>query len=386
MGHLVVTDEVLSYGFPKPRTVWLWFAIPFFAAWALSFGWAWLVIFILEANFDVPNNRNAYSWGDGLMLLGGVFIGLWCFKNISHQMQRIANFTRILNGLGELIDVVFENANEDARLTVSVALTDGVGGSVDMCTGMAIRELVTMILESGVLLLWQFSSPTRHLQEALGIVDMLSSGRDRYSGKVPLLFRTKLETTREAYVSLTMLDLVRSRVEKWSGRDDHTTTYLLTLQQDPDSGRPPEKLLHNRTRITSAISTVTNDIHNAVMMEDLQVWRGIHIANKILGIIYLILLPGIIWPSQGRWIAVTYPVVFLFVGGLIAYNIFISDVFQSPTTTHMSLVYDRLIRIEDRCSSELYARYPDFCMDLQGHNYFDVIRRFFSWSVPSKTR
>lgn len=384
MGHPILTDEVLSYGFPRPRTVWLWFAVPFVAAWALSFGWAWLVIFILEAKYDVPDARNSYSWGDGLMLLVGVFIGLWCFRSIGHQMERIANFTRILNSLGDLIDTVFENAS-DREILLSVALTDGAGGSMDITTGLAIHELVSMILVSGILLLWQYSSATPHLNEAYGIVDILSSDRDKYTGKVPLLFKSSRERSRDTYVSVTMLHLIKSRVEKWSMRDDHGLDFLLTLKQDTDISRPPDYFLHNRARITSSVSKVINDIHNAVVMEDLQVWDGIHIANKILGIIYLILLPGIIWPSQGRWIAVTYPVVFLFVGGLIAYNIFIGDVFQSPNTTHMTFVYRRLLDIETRANTSLMMKYTEFSEKLHGPHYFDIVHRFLSWATPSKS-
>lgn len=387
MGLHIVTDEVLSYGFPKPRTVWLWFAVPFAVAWLLSFGWAWLVVFILEANFDVPENRNAYSWGDGLMLLGGIFIGLWCFRNIAHQLGRVINFSRVVNALGELVDIVFQNANPNEGLVVGVTLSDGVGGSVDLSTPQAIHELVAMILVSGVLLLWQFSSTTRHLQEVFGIVDTLTTTRDRFSGKVPVLFKTILGATREEYVSLTMLGLVRSRVEAWTARDDHTATFYLSLNPDKDKARelPPEYMLHNRTRIIDAISKVTNEINNAVIMEDLQVWSGIHIANKILGVIYLILLPGIIWPSQGRWIVVTYPVVFLFVGGLVAYNIFLSDVFQSPSTTHTAIIYDRMLRIESYSDTALYNMYPDFCARLGGTSYFNIIHKFFRWNPSSKT-
>lgn len=381
----IVTSDARSYGFPKPRTVWLWFAVPYTAAWFLSFGWAWLVVFILEANFNIPDSRNAYSWGDGLMLLGGVFIGLWCFRTINYQLGRVANFSRIVNALWELIDTVFENANTNTELFIQVGLNDGVGGLVSLSTAQAIHELVAMILVSGVLVLWQYSTSTHYKQEVFDIVDTLQSTRDSYSGKVPVLFKHILDTHSEDVAPLTMLSLVKKRVEAWSASDDYRMVYLLTLKSNPSKDRPPDTMLYNRTRIMDAISKVTSEINNAVITEELKVWSGIHIANKILGIIYLILLPGIIWPSQGRWIVVTYPVVFLFVGGLISYNIFLSDVFQSPSTTHMDAIYKRILRIESQADEALFDKYPVFCSQLGGTSYFNIAHRFLRWNVTSKT-
>jgi hypothetical protein len=135
-------------------------------------------------------------------------------------------------------------------------------------------------------------------------------------------------------------------------------------------------------RVLDAISRVSSDINSMVVIEETRLWPVISILNKVLGVLYLIALPWILWPSQGRFIWASTAVVFVTVGCFISYIIFIGDIYKHPTDAHMGHVYDRLLRLELDTGFLLTARYPHLASSLSPP--VEVVSKFFTWKIDSK--
>lgn len=404
MSREVKTAKQLAVGFPEPRALGVTLGLPFALFFGLSFGYPWLTTKVMNSKYEVPDVRDTYGWGDGLMLLVGVLLCMWLMRDNEFQMERLRHVGGIVSRMRTLGEAIFDSATTE-QLDVTVSVAD-VGGAVILSTAQAVDELLAMVLTGQLMLIWQFVSRTCDHTEAHAIVDILSSMRGRYSGKVPLVFKAALNED-EPNASLVMLGLVRKRIEEWtpgSGFSHARDVSALFADKRGGTGNifggEPEVdadggggeavyLLRDRSRLLTALANVTEDIRTAIIVEDFRPWCWILTAVRFLGVVYLVVLPWILWPSQGDVIHWTYPVIFLFVGGLLIYNIVLSDVFQYPTTTHVARIYKPMQRMETAFNEAFAAKYPDAegddGVDDRGRakGRFFIIRRFLRTRVSS---
>jgi hypothetical protein len=242
--------------------------------------------------------------------------------------------------------------------------------SILINTPKAVQELVGGVIVSAVLLLWQLTTNTADNNDAFGITETLGQHTQVYTGHLPVKYRDRMTRTDELIPAIGMLRIVEERVQTMS----------------PSVGRRQDEeiipILFRDQLILTEINNLIRAIQKMDADEDSGPWSWIVVANKVLGILYLIVYPFIVWPGQGSWVIFTTPIMYLFLGGIVVFDIFLGDIFRKATDIYAGTVYDSLQTLEDTAEDYLVRKYVILS---GGTRNIEFIERFMNPAKSSKS-
>jgi hypothetical protein len=355
-----------GFRFPTARdprySFWPFFALFF----AFSFLYAQFWIWGLEANHSREVFKHTFSFGDFIGIILGVTLVMMYLDDLRYQMSRLARATHIFALFGTLIDEVFDGISMSPNLSIQTILAPGQ--TRDVSTIHAVRQLISMILSTMLVFLWQLVSRKKDVAETYPIVGSIAMGQEGVS-QIPSVYRNRIETSGERNVSLAMLNLVSRRVTAMSAmtRDSSASDVFRDLAgtKKVDSTSPmvinvnrqKPQMIENAATINATISALRTAISEMSLLEEFTMRYWISVTIKVLGVLYLLALPAITWPSQGAWVIMSYPSIFFVVGLFLATDIYVGCIFQSPTTAHMDRTYGHLQRLAATSSFRYRERF-----------------------------
>jgi hypothetical protein len=194
------------------------------------------------------------------------------------------------------------------------------GAVVPYGVGEALMETFLMIIMSTMIFVWESSTYRDYSGEGAELLRNFSHPNINPAAKKSVV-RDLVTGTRELNKSqsmgITMVDAIQNRM----------------YQLDKETGKITGK-------ISVSLGNLRSKCDQFEKLRDVRTWRIIRWFTGLLGFLYLLAAPFLLWFGQGWMTMATYPIVFLFVGGQISYRWFIGDVFFRPTDMHAQRVYD----------------------------------------------
>lgn len=314
-------------------TAWLWFGIPFFLCLCLSPLYAWGIRTVMD-KYEMPSTtRNTFSWGDELVMLIAIFLGLAAYNDINKEVRKLNKLRLVIASCGTLLDSLSFGVTFDK--TPIRLKTWGGGDVVAYTMATALAETVSMIVMCPIILLWESGGYTSdamaHATDlARNFSDVSRVGVGAYSVVPDLLVKDYGNGYRP--LSITISSLIEGR--------------LVALE-----AQTQKKIMS--AKIYQAVTHMQNVTVEFVRMRERSTWWWISVGNTFIGVLYIILSPFLLWFGQGMYMIITYPVIFLVVGGLITYRWFIGDILQFPTDMHIKTVYNDITTLAGRADTLL---------------------------------
>lgn len=353
-GVVGVDEQAARYRFPGARdprkSFWPFFVIFF----GFSFLYAQLWIWGLEAEHSRETFKHTFSFGDFIGVVMGVTLAAMYIDDIRYQMSRLARATHIFALFNTLVEEVFDSLTKSPNLSIQVVLYKDV--TRDVPTIEAVRQLISMILSTNVVFLWQLVSRSKKVEETYPIVGSIAVGQEGVA-QIPSMYRSRIEISGERNFSLALLNLVSRRVAAMSTMTRDATPPGLfpdlaapknadtAMSMAINASKPKPQMIGNATAVNATISNLRTAITEMCLLEAYTMRYWISVTIKVLGVLYLFALPAITWPSQGAFVLASYPAVFSVVGLLLAADVYVGCIFQSPTTAHMDHTYGHLRRL-----------------------------------------
>jgi hypothetical protein len=97
--------------------------------------------------------------------------------------------------------------------------------------------------------------------------------------------------------------------------------------------------------LTLSIQRVRDDVNAFTVMARGSVFWWINVCVRAFGVLYLFAVPFLLWMTQGTLTILWSLVVFLMVGTIVSYRIFLADVIRNPTKWDMGPVRDEIINM-----------------------------------------
>lgn len=312
------------------KATWFRFGIPFLCFLVASPFYAWGIRELLDKYEHTSATRDSFSWGDEIVMLVGIFLGLAAYNDINKEVRKLNKIRLVVAACDALLDSVSFTIRNDKQ---TVKLRTWSGSTVDYQLSAAVAETVTMIVMCPIILLWEsVVSSGDVLAQASDLSrnfsDVSRVGIGQYSVVPDLLLKDFNSGFRP--LGIIMTSLIESRI-----------TQLATLKVvEIAKLQPPVTHLRN---ITSEF----------VRIRERSTWWWISVGNTIIGVLYIILSPFLLWFGQGMYMIITYPIIFLVVGGLITYRWYLGDVLRRPTDMHLLFVYNDIATLATRADTLL---------------------------------
>lgn len=300
----------------------------FLVFFVLSPFYAWGIHDLLDKFAPESKTRNSFSFGDELVIVTGIFLGLAAYNDISKQMRKVARLTKAVAECETLMDqfstvVATSNLSASDKASIAVAAQSSTQ-KILISPKACILDCATLVIMCPVFLIYE-----------------MSQRRESDVQQIIQRFRPVNTTATESFhIIRSIISDISGYTAISSGVMSIFAARVLLLQNArvilEGSGDLCATIANNNVR--SAI----NEYENSLIETG---WWVISLVYTILGVLYLFLAPFLLWFGQGWFMLYSYPVIFLLVGGLTSYRWFIGDVLTNPRELFIRPVYSRLKRI-----------------------------------------
>lgn len=267
--------------------------------------YAWLIHFILDKYEETSKTRNSFSFGDLIVIITGIFIGLYYYHQISKETIKARRFHSVI--------LSCDDYYEHIKMRITTPSTQRDVLALQLC------DLLCMHFMLPIFFLWDTHQTKTHslatLDELLGCID--NPGR-LSENSLTVIFRSQIMR------GTTASSILISHMEK----------RLLALES---SGCFLKDTSTSSSSYTKDVRTKMADFK--VTQTNMVLWI-VSVANGIIAVLYLLLSPFLLWFSEGWMMLYTYPVIFLIVGGLVTFRWYIGDVILYPNTLFTKPSYD----------------------------------------------
>jgi len=331
--------------FPVPRDMAKWAFVRDFTPAAFFYA-GYVVAWAFLLDWWRPKQPDPWNpFGIQLAILLGVVVAIWTTASIYQKGDRVPRVTRVLSRFSSLIETIFSNASPYPGLALAYRPNGPAAPETYVHMRDAVRELAATVLLSGVLYEWQLTNADKSAEAAVNIVAVLSAADEGDTGNIPSMFKAEVDISGEAIYSLALLNVARRRAAAMA-----TDTRIAA----GDAAAPPgTQMLREETEVAARFTEVHTAIEEMAMLDRLGAFKGAAWMLRWLGIVYFIVLPPITWLGQGFYIIASNIGAFLSVGVLVSYDVYLGDVFISPTTVHMNVCYEHLLRIARSAQNRL---------------------------------
>lgn len=287
--------------------------------------YAWGIHDLLDKFAPESKTRNSFSFGDELVIITGIFLGLAAYNDISKQMRKIARLTRAVAECETLMDqfgtvVTASNLSVSDKANIVVA-TQSVNQKTMISSRACIFDCFTLIIMCPVFLIYEMNR--RRESDVQQIIHRFRPVNTTLMESFNIIRNTIHDISSYTTISSGVMSIFAARV--------------LLLQNAKvileGSGDLCATIANNNVR--SAI----NEYENSLIETS---WWVISLVYTILGVLYLLLAPFLLWFGQGWFMLYSYPVIFLLVGGLTSYRWYIGDVLTNPRELFIRPVYNRI--------------------------------------------
>ncbi len=310
-------------------TAWLWYGIPFLLFLIASPFYAWGIRELMDEYEKTSVTRNTFSWGDELVMLIGIFLGLAAYNDINKEARKLNKLLLVVAACEALLDSlsVSTKFSKDA-----IKLKTWNGAEAQYTITSALTETVSMIVMCPIILVWESAAyGTDVMAQATDLArnfsDVSRIGVGPYSIVPDWLIKDYQNGFRP--LGIIIASLIEGRI---TALDPKVTSI---------------------SKMQPGVTHLRNIVAEFGRIRERSTWWWISMGNTIIGVLYLILSPFLLWFGQGMYMIITYPVIFLVVGGLITYRWFIGDVLQRPTDIHIRLVYNHISILATRADTLL---------------------------------
>jgi hypothetical protein len=258
--------------------------ISLFVALVASPFYAWGIKELMDKTEGTSAMRNGFSFGDEIAIVVGIFLVFACYNDVNKELRK------------------------SALLLTAV---------------LALKRVVATI-----------TPEPQNTQSGRGVVQKSQS-----TGKMPL--------TMLSVAAMTGVCVI---IEA-----ENTNVSAARIQQiissvSPDTGAHASSVQSILNHISSfaddRVALAVNSAAEAVdrfyiAMIPSSFWI-VSTATTVIGFLYLLLVPFLLWFGQGWNMLYTYPVYFLIVGGGLAYRLHLRDAVNSPTRMSMLGVHTQI--------------------------------------------
>jgi hypothetical protein len=258
--------------------------ISLFVALVASPFYAWGIKELMDKTEGTSAMRNGFSFGDEIAIVVGIFLVFACYNDVNKELRK------------------------SALLLTAV---------------LALKRVVAAI-----------TPDLQNTQSGRGVVQKSQS-----TGKMP-----------PAMLSVAAMTGVCVVIEA-----ENTSVSAARIQQiissvSPDAGAHASSVQSILNHISSfaddRVALAVNSAAEAVdrfyiAMIPSSFWI-VSTATTVIGFLYLLLVPFLLWFGQGWNMLYTYPVYFLIVGGGLAYRLHLRDAVNSPTRMSMLGVHTQI--------------------------------------------
>lgn len=311
------------------------FGCIFFLFFLLSPLYAWGIITLMDKYVDPSSSKNTFSFGDELVLLVGIILWITAFSDVQRENEKLRLMLDVIAGHDTLMDTFVSCVKLLGPMGTTREFTSYQGPSAKYYVGEAVTETLLMIIVSSMLFLWESSTGRDYSGEGAELLRNFADVNINQAGKknvVQDLVAKVRELNKSQTMGITMVSAIQVRIYEF----EKSTPGLATRMQTPLTS-----LRSKCEQFEIARETVT--------------WRVISWFTGLLSLLYLLAAPFLMWFGQGWFTMATYPVLFLFVGGQIAYRWFIGNIFTWPTDMHIQRVYDEITALAVK--ADLYLQH-----------------------------
>lgn len=402
MSHLfdVTPRSEASYVLPAPRGEALRFGGGFIVVGAIFMAWATLVTFVMEDQLTVTQGEKVTLWGSLVVGIICIVLFLWSIEGLKFENNKLGAAFRFVAQCKKLCVTLIRNRVEKPTALIQMIRPGVTKQPFLFSVSTAARETAAMIVTAVILLLWQLTSTRRERREAIEIAHTLNAANN-YTGAVPEIFGSAMDSEFSTVWKYSiMLDLVEQRLnclctsESKQAMSEHKRSSDTTMHENrPPTlalSKPPRNVFqdagggrgevsfdysyfpgqsfkmsqscrdeyavfcfYSRDLLLENFNAVKTQAEELLIAHDLGMWWGMTLAIKILGVLFFLVLPAILYLEQGRWCILSVGIIYVFVGGIFFYYIFTGNIFQKPTLSKCGVLYQNILALEHSCNNEL---------------------------------
>lgn len=326
----------------SPWTGWTAYGVIYFLSFIGSFFYAWGVVVLMNTYVETSSTKNTFSFGDELVILVGIVLWGSAYNDVLRENEKLRMARAVVAQHYTLMQTLFSALKTNTQLikpsdNVKI-LTSKMNVTQDYTYVNALCETVLMLIMSPIIILWESVSSRDYANEGAQLLRNFNDPEVNPIGDLTVV-RDRVTYLRETARTRTM-----------------NSAMLLAIQErliQLDKG-------NNQiwSRMSAQIATVQKTCSDFEILRDSNQWVFISVFNVILGFLYLLAAPFLLWFGQGWFTFAVYPMVYLFVGGQLTYRWFISDIFYRPTDWYIQLIYDDISSFAAHAELELQRFAP----------------------------
>lgn len=309
------------------------YGIAFLVCWIAAEFYAWGVHELLDKTLSDSKGRNSFTFGDEILLVLSVVLVAWAYNGISNEYLKISRLTKVVMEFENLIDCLSTALMPQQQRTIIKIRTPN-GQEVQMTACDFINELTSLVFFGPIFILWDSCNETtnRSAQAYELFSNFSNPARCGWvRSTVPENLRTNFMNNQMGNLSDILLILIINRINTLEANKLVIPASSFGLQ--------------------FAIRGVRIATDNLRLSQTRKIPWIVSLVYSIIGFLYLLLAPFLLWFGQGWFMLYTYPVIFLAVGGIVSYRWYLSDSINSPTYQNMYPIHSKIISVAEKADA-----------------------------------
>lgn len=259
--------------------------ISLFVALVASPFYAWGIKELMDKTEGTSAMRNGFSFGDEIAIVVGIFLVFACYNDVNKELRKSALLLTAVLALKRVVAAITPD-QQNAQSGRGTVQKSGQSG------GKAMTAMLSVAAMTGVCVIIEAENTSVSAARIQQIISSVSPEAGAHASSVQSILN---------YVSLFAEDRAALAVNSAAEAVDR---FYIAM-------------------IPSSFWIVST-------------------ATTVIGFLYLLLVPFLLWFGQGWNMLYTYPVYFLIVGGGLAYRLHLRDAVNSPTKMSMLGVHTQI--------------------------------------------
>ncbi len=347
------------FSFAAPRRLSRNFPILLFVWGFVYWSYISVVATVLDDTLHRQDLRGSYYWGEFVIATSAILLTIWGLVDLVVQQRRYIAMQAVQTQFASLLHSFINALNPNCIALVKLVAADSHGGAsppVHAGVYQVARETCAMILTAMTMALWQPCAANRppNSNEYANIAGVLGTNFDpTLTGLVPAQFSAS-PLAHGRWQCFAMTTLIANRFQSMI----HSLVVEQAAKAPSLVTAAQQYMLSGHEALDTSIAVVNSRLDDFQTAETMSSWYLVSLSIKTLGVLYLLSLPWLLWlTSPGNDIAVCL-LLFASVGSLILYDIYLGDVFLSPSTLHAGSLQTFIVGASIRADRALKAKFP----------------------------
>lgn len=326
----------------SPWTGWAAYGVFFFLSFIASFFYAWGIIQMMNTYVETSSTKNTFSFGDELVLLVGIVLWGSAYNDVLRENDKlrlaravVAQHLAVMKAIIQALRTSSQGIKPTDKMRITMFK---MNMSQEYTYQEALCETCLMLVMSPIIFLWESTTSRDYTGEGADLLRNFNNSEFNPVGTRNMIqeyVRNMRDGSRAQTMGMIMVDAIQERL----------------IQLDMGKGLIWMK-------VGSHMASMQKTCSDFEILRDCNQWMLISVFNIILGVLYLLAAPLLLWFGQGWFTLAVYPMVYLFVGGQLTYRWFISDIFYRPTDWYIQLIYDDITSLASHADNEIQKLAP----------------------------